>query len=1175
VKARGLIHKVEEIIGVNEKDLTVVEGDFAVEKSPKGVKDLQNPEGQSNYEALIVENLGEGVYGINEKMQCAFINEAALNMLGYEKEEVLGADQHLLFHSSRFDGTPYPRSECPVYKIIKDGIRRETEELFKRKNGTTFPVRMTVTPMIKGNHIIGAVVNFFDISVQKSSEKYIRHLNQIYAVLAQTNQAIVQCQNEMTLFNEICRIAVNIGGMKMCWIGRPDASGKVFPLSVFGSGQSYLDQLFVSTSPDIPEGQGPFGIAFRESQTVICHNFAKDIRACVWREKAAQYGWRASASIPIVRNGQPYAVLTVYYSDENVFDQEMVDLLNEMGANISFALDRFDLAFKRAEADAQVRLYAKVFEHSREGITITDGKALIISVNQAFSKLTGYSEEEVKGQNPRILASGRHDDTFYKELWDEVNSTGHWQGEIWNKRKDGTVYAEWLSISRILDASGNVTNYIGIFGDITERKAAQDAIKEAENKYRTLFEGSQDALMTIDTETGLFGSGNPAALKLFGLSTQEELVKLNPADLSPLYQPDGQNSMTKSREMLDIAFNKGSHYFEWMHKRLDGYEFPTTVLLTNMEILGNKVVQATVRDITEQKKSEEAILQAQQLQKDIIDFLPDPTFVIDSEGAVLAWNKAIETMSGVKAKDMIGKGNYEYALPFYKSRRPVLIDFALNYNELDAEYYKSIDWRNENILVAESVADLPGGKAILWGNASVLRDSKEEVVIAIETLRDVTEQKNAEKQIQKLAYYDPLTGLPNRTLLFEQANEIISDTNYKNEPLTFMFLDLDHFKNINETLGHRVGDKLLIEIGKRLKDCIDVQDQVYRLGGDEFIIMFRNSDAEKAVQIANQLLFECTNSFDIDEHELTITASIGIAVYPDNGQDFDTLYKCADIAMYFAKQGGRNTCRFFTPTMQVRSARQLQLESALRKALERDELCVYYQPQISLEDDHSIGVEALLRWNHPEFGMVSPMEFIPMAEESGLILPIGEWVLKTAIHQMKTWLEEGLPINNMAVNLSAVQLRQKNLPQMVIQLLQEIKLPAKYLELELTESVAMKDPESAMTMMNTLHENGIRIAIDDFGTGYSSLSYLKRFRIHKLKIDQSFVRSIGRNTEDELIIEAILSLAKSLDIKTIAEGVEDNDQLSFLRERGCEEIQGYYYSKPIRAEEIRDWVNTR
>lgn len=444
------------------------------------------------------------------------------------------------------------------------------------------------------------------------------------------------------------------------------------------------------------------------------------------------------------------------------------------------------------------------------------------------------------------------------------------------------------------------------------------------------------------------------------------------------------------------------------------------------------------------------------------------------------------------------------------------------------------------------------------------------------TVQDISSSKLAEEKIEFLAHHDPLTHLPNRVLLRDRCEQAMAIAKREDSGVVVMFLDLDHFKNINDGYGHLVGDQLLIQVVKRLHDCIRDADTICRLGGDEFVIVLPHlADVSDITRIAQSVLDALSEPFEVNQQTLHTSASIGITLFPNDGGDFDTLLKNADTAMYQAKEGGRNTYSFFTAKMNADAMERLNLHTQLRTALQKKEFELHYQPQIDLITDRVVGMEALIRWKHPEHGMVSPARFIPIAEASGLIIPIGEWVLEEACKQARIWQQSGRAPFMVAVNLSALQFKRGNILDTVSKALESSGLPPSMLELELTESILLKDMSSALKTIQELKALGVQLSIDDFGTGYSSLSYLRQLKVDKLKIDQSFVSNIVADIDDLAIVCAIIQLGKTLQMEVIAEGVETTEQLGILRARGCDEAQGYYICRPLAVADIDDWLDTR
>ncbi|MEW8535060.1 MAG: EAL domain-containing protein [Candidatus Thiodiazotropha endolucinida] len=586
-------------------------------------------------------------------------------------------------------------------------------------------------------------------------------------------------------------------------------------------------------------------------------------------------------------------------------DYVLKDRPARLGEAVRRVLIDKQLRMAHRTAEEKLRLADRAFQNTAEGITVTDASGNIVSTNPAFEAITGYSHEEVLGLNPRVLKSGHHSDSFYKEMWDTLLLTGHWRGEIWNRRKNGDAYPEWLTISAVKDGNDETTHYVGVFTDISQIKEAQD-------------------------------------------------------------------------------------------------------------------------------------------------------------------------------------------------------------------------------------------------------------------------------QINFLAHHDALTRLPNRALFRERFDHALMHARRENASIALLFLDLDRFKTVNDTLGHPVGDQVLLEVSKRMNLIIRASDTLARLGGDEFVLLLEEqTDAQHAAVVARKLIDLFSRPMIIGEHELVVTASIGITLYPNDGDDPDKLIRHADRAMYEAKQQGRNTYRFFTQALTEGALERLMMENDLRRAVARNELILHYQPIVNLETRQLQGIEALVRWQHPEQGLIAPGLFIELAEEIGIIGEIGQWVLRAACSQLARWDRDGFKVPRISVNLSVQQIDREGLITMVSEELNSSGLSPERLELEVTESMLIRNPELSRTVLSELRTLGVKFAIDDFGTGYSSLAYLKLLPLDHLKIDQSFVRDIGKDANDEAIVRAIIGMSKSLGLESVAEGVEEAHQARFLQQAGSDLAQGYLYSRPLPADEIfSNWIRT-
>ncbi|MEO6423665.1 MAG: EAL domain-containing protein [Candidatus Nitrotoga sp.] len=670
---------------------------------------------------------------------------------------------------------------------------------------------------------------------------------------------------------------------------------------------------------------------------------------------------------------------------------------------------------------------------------------------------------------------------------------------------------------------------------------------QSEQRFRATFELAAVGIAHVGLD-GRWLRVNQKLCVITGYTEEELLERDRPSITCPNDIPDEQDSMQQL-----LAGDVASSTKEIRYVRKDGslVWVNLTWSLTRTSTGEPDYFIEVIEDITERKVATERL----RLFARIFDTINEGVVITDSNNTIMLVNPAFSSITGYNAIEAIGKNP--------RILHSGLMDKVF-YDKMWQSIKKTGRWQGE---ITDRRKN--GESYVEWLSISTMKDERGEFSHHIAVISDISERKAAEEQMVYIAQHDFLTNLPNRMMLHDRLTQAIAHAGREQRKVAVMFLDLDRFKVINDTLGHLVGDKLLKIVAGRISSVARTSDTVSRLGGDEFAIMLPYvGDTDDIATIALKLLAFVAGPCVIDGNEIEVTTSIGISVYPEDGRDSESLIAHADDAMYQAKGNGRNNYQFFTHEMNRRTLERMAIKNKLSHALERNELFLLYQPQVDLQSGRIIGAEALLRWDHPLLGNILPVQFIPIAEENGLIPPIGEWVLREACRQNQEWRKLGLMNITMAVNLSAVQFRQKNLGETIKAVLHESGLAPSGLELEITEGVVMQDAEAAILFLKEMKEVGLKLSVDDFGTGYSSLSYLKRFPIDKFKIDKSFVHDLTTDTDDAVIVSTIISMAHSLKLKVIAEGVETAEQLAFLKQQGCDEVQGYYFSQPVSAEKF-------
>lgn len=830
-----------------------------------------------------------------------------------------------------------------------------------------------------------------------------------------------------------------------------------------------------------------------------------------------------------------------------------VALIDPMAHNVGFDLDDFERDVRRRQAEDLLRVSEQrvrsLLEGMEDGYYEVDLHGRYRYVNEAFVRLLGYNAQELDGLDNRAHQTPEMASEV-AATFKEVYRTGeHRKTQSWEYvHKNGNVVRVEGSVSLLRGPTGECIGFFGMLRDITARTRIELALRTSEEKYRTIVQSMGDSYFEVDLH-GRLTSVNPAFGAMLG-RPMEDLVGRSHRELQTEAAAD--QVLQVFRSVFDTRRTVPSFDWEMLHRNgrtVMGEGQVQPVFDEHDRVSG---FRGTLRDVTERRRVEQALHQSEQRFRALAHLSTDWFWELDADlrYRTLAGRGGVVPATRDK---FVGQLIWETALAIEAPRTWAMVRTEMEAREAfrDVVMFRTLDNGRPYFLSVSGEPVFTDGAFAGYRGIS----------------REITKEKLAESRVQFLATHDALTGLPNRLMFGQLLTGAIRSAQRDGACFALLFIDLDRFKFVNDTLGHDVGDTLLQKIAGRFCDALGPAHVLARLGGDEFVALLPDGQGRTAIDaVAARLLTAALQPLVLQGQECRVSASIGVAQYPLHGQDERTLMKNADTAMYFAKDAGKNNLQFYSEDMRARSTERFAIESQLRSALERNELSLHYQPQIDLATDAIVGVEALLRWDHPELGSVVPLRFIGIAEETGLIVPIGKWVLREACRQNMAWQRAGLPMVCMAVNLSARQFQDELFLSDLAAVIRETGLPPHLLELEITEGMVVQNPDAAVQLLRAIKAMGVRLAIDDFGTGYSSLAQLKAFPIDTLKIDRSFIDEIVTSPQDTAITQAIIAMGKSLGLTVVAEGVETFEQERLLRQHKCDRTQGYFFSRPVSAD---------
>jgi diguanylate cyclase (GGDEF)-like protein len=959
------------------------------------------------------------------------------------------------------------------------------------------------------------------------------------AALSATNEAILYAKSPEELYRKVCEAACS-GGDFMgvgVFLLEPE-TGLLRCAGGFGGDIARLSSVAISSIAGTPEGEGVCGKAFRNQALFVSNDFLNDANSVAWREGAAKAQVGAVAALPLICGGRSVGVLLVTQRGVGSITEEIVSLLQRLTANLSYALDNFERESARQQSEQAMRRLNRMFaaiSATNEAIIRAKSRAELFDVVCEAAVLGGmFDSASIALVEPGeefllvVAAKGRHCERMLGGRCAIVAE--HPEGE-------GVVSTSFRTLRPSI-----INDYLG------DPRAAywQDRAKADGTRASASFP--------------LLQSGEKAIGVLIFLAPEKDAFT---ADITELLARLAEN-VSFALDNFDRAEEKA---------RTEQQKARLARMFAALCATNEAIVRATSRAELYQLVCEAAANGGKFTSTSINLVRTDCEFmdIVSVAGPTAAGTRKVRISTSTVHPE--GRGVCGTA---FRTGRPCISNDYLADSARTA-FHDVVRDDGARAAAAFPLVVRDGTVGVMLFIATeqgtftpefseLLQRLVANVSFALENFDRADEKTKADERIEYLASHDSLTRLPNREMFNELLHHAIESAQRHRRRFAVLFIDLDRFKVINDSLGHQAGDALLVELAKRLRRALRASDVVARLGGDEFVVIL--GEADQTADVARNLLAVLSQPLLLSGHECQTTASIGIAMYPADGLDVQTLTKNADMAMYLAKEEGKNGYRFFTNDTRNLSIERLQLEAALRRALERGQLSLHYQPKVAMAGEGVSGVEALLRWTHPEFGAVSPAQFIPLAEETGLIVPIGRWVLHEACAEAVRWQRRGLAPLPVAVNLSPRQFAGEHLLDDIDEALRASGLPPALLQLEVTESMVMRNVSRAVKVLDAIRSRGARLAIDDFGTGYSSMSLLKQLPIDTIKIDRSFVRDLPADSEDCAIVQAIISMAKALGLMIIAEGVETKEQEAFLRQLGCDDMQGFLFSRPVAADDL-------